>query len=586
MRKFLLTWYGITDFRASLGLENTEGPIAAALAAEPYSDVMILCYTRPDDSDACRELRESFATDLSAIRDAGQPSDWDTTRRFVSKYANTTVAHEHFAHWLRAKFQRPDSALQISFKSETLRELNDTEGIYACATRALDWVAQESGEKLVTLYLSPGTPVMAFVWAIAALAHPTLKKRLIATPVIGKPPDTIALPAEWLERHGTAQQARQAVNGQFDVTFHLFGEQRMPGLLGIRQFASSRHVFVNSKEYPATCMQPFLEGTIDELHVDPWDASAVREHILRYAETLPPTARIAVNVTGGTKLMFAGALAAARAIGAVPYYFDSRNQRVIFVDDFHSEALRPIESVETFLLLHGDGLELSKSGEAPTFSADRCFLTDALWKKRHRLGGIYRAVCELRGTSEPFQVSAGGLTFVLDKHQNASVRGNNLSLRFPGWCDFADYLTGGWFEEYAYLQFKPYIDSGHIKDLRLNVQMAIASDGVRQPSKWTSTYNELDVVFTDGFSLYIVECKAGGVTQDQVMKLQNLVRFYGGVGGRGIVASCFQPNETAAKKIRDAALATCFDRAFTQHVQAIMNRIQTPLTARQSHGET
>lgn len=34
MRKFLLTWYGITDFRASLGFENTDGPIAAALVAE------------------------------------------------------------------------------------------------------------------------------------------------------------------------------------------------------------------------------------------------------------------------------------------------------------------------------------------------------------------------------------------------------------------------------------------------------------------------------------------------------------------------------------------------------------------------
>jgi hypothetical protein len=41
--------------------------------------------------------------------------------------------------------------------------------------RALDEVEQVS-EKLVTLYLSPGTPVMAFVWALAALSYPELKK--------------------------------------------------------------------------------------------------------------------------------------------------------------------------------------------------------------------------------------------------------------------------------------------------------------------------------------------------------------------------------------------------------------------------
>jgi hypothetical protein len=35
MKKFLLTWYGITDFRASLGFENTDGPIAGALVGDP-----------------------------------------------------------------------------------------------------------------------------------------------------------------------------------------------------------------------------------------------------------------------------------------------------------------------------------------------------------------------------------------------------------------------------------------------------------------------------------------------------------------------------------------------------------------------
>ena len=170
MRKFLLTWYGITDFRASLGFENSDGPIAAALAAEAYSDVVILCYTRADnDSNECVEAQKSFAAKLASIRDAGQEKDWKTTGEFVSRFANTAIAHEHFIGWLKAKVQNADSSVKICCKSEQLRELNDTEGIYACATRALDWVSQEVGEKLVTLYLSPGTPVMAFVWAFAAL---------------------------------------------------------------------------------------------------------------------------------------------------------------------------------------------------------------------------------------------------------------------------------------------------------------------------------------------------------------------------------------------------------------------------------
>ena len=576
MKNFLLTWYGITDFRASLGFENTDGPIAAALAAEAYSDVVILCYTRADnDSNECVEAQKSFAAKLASIRDARQEKDWKTTGEFVSRFANTAIAHEHFIGWLKSRVQDVDGSVKICFKSEKLRELNDTEGIYACAMRALDWVAQEVGDKFVTLYLSPGTPVMAFVWAFAALGHPALKKRLIASPVIGKPPETISLPAEWLERHGATQKAtRDATNG-FDVVFHLFGEQRMPALLGIRQFESRRHIFVNSKEYPAKCMRAFIRGGgFDELPVDPWDASAVREQIIRHAEKLPANARIGVNLTGGTKLMFAGALAAARALGAAPFYFDSRNRRVTFVDNFHSSPIRPIDSVETFLLLNGDELKLSKNKVMAELSADRRLLAERLWKYRCKIANCYTRLRDFNNTSNPFKVDTNGFTFELDNKRVATVVGGGLDLRFENWPDFAKYLSGGWFEEYVYFKFKPYEDAGVIKDLRINVELRIDRQNVGELSHWDAAYNELDVVFTDGHSLYIVECKGGNITQEQVMKLQNLVRFYGGVEGRGIVASCFPPNsQSVRKKIKDAKLTHCFGDTLSKDVEALMNGI-------------
>jgi len=577
MKKFLLTWYGITDFRASLGFEKTDGPIAAALAAQAYSDVVILCYTRADnDSPVCIETQKSFAEELAVIRAKHQQDDWKTTGEFVSKFANTDTAHKHFINWLKSRVQDVDGSLKIWFKNEKLRELNDTEGIYACAMRALDLVAEEAGEKLVTLYLSPGTPVMAFVWAFAALGHPSLKKRLIASPVIGKPPETISLPAEWLERHGANQKATRDAAIGFDVTFHLFGEQRMPALLGIRQFESRRHIFVNSKEYPAKCMRAFVGGGgFDELTVDPWDASAVREQIIRRVEKLPANARIGINLTGGTKLMFAGALAASRALGAVPFYFDSRNRRVTFVDNFQSALIRPINSVETFLLLNGDELKLSKNNAMADFSPDSHLLTETLWKHRGRIHRCYGILREINDTFEPFQVESSGFIFKLDRNKVATVVGGGLDLRFENWPGFARYLSGGWFEEYLYLQFKPYEDAGVIKDLRINVELQLDRKNAGKFDRWDTAYNELDVVFTDGHSLYIAECKAGNVTQEQVMKLQNLVRFYGGVEGRGIVACCIPPNtESVRKKIKDAKLTLCCGETFSEQVKTLMEGIE------------
>jgi hypothetical protein len=576
MKKFLLTWYGITDFRASLGFENTGGPIAAALAAETYSDVVVLCYTRLDDPADEVAAQASFDAELAAIHQAGQHKDWKVTGDFVIRFANTPAAHAHFARWLKGRADAAGAATKIWFKSEKLRELNDTEGIYACAMRALDFAANASGEKLVTLYLSPGTPVMAFVWALAALRHPDLKKRMIVSPVVGKPPEAITLPAEWLERHDASQTGTRGGADGFDVTFHLFGEQRMPSLLGIRQFESKKHVFVNSKEYPASCVEAFLDGRpFEELPVSPWDARSVHEKIIHHAKPLPPHTRIGINLTGGTKMMFTGALSAARALGAVPFYFDSRNQRVTFVDSHLQEAIRPIDSVEDFLLLNGDGLKVSEKGLAAKMSADRLRLTAMLWRNHTKIARCYRKLREYNDAFKPFVFENEHFRFELSKDASATVKGGGLDLRFQNWPDFAKYLSGGWFEEHVYAQFKPYEDRGVIKDLRINVKLQLDQDRAGEALRPDGfLYNELDVVFTDGYALYIVECKAGDVTQEQVMKLQNLVRFYGGVEGRGILASCFPPStEAVRKKVTDARLSLCSGKWFPEQLETLMRGI-------------
>ena len=137
MNKFLLTWYGITDFRASLGFENTDGPIAGALAGDSYTHVVILGYTRSDDDPSeLIEAQKTFAHELASIRDAGQDKDWKATNQFVSRFANTAVAHEYFEAWLKSKVVTLGCNTSVRLKSEKLRQLNDTEGIYAGAMRA------------------------------------------------------------------------------------------------------------------------------------------------------------------------------------------------------------------------------------------------------------------------------------------------------------------------------------------------------------------------------------------------------------------------------------------------------------------
>lgn len=67
--------------------------------------------------------------------------------------------------------------------------------------------------------------------------------------------------------------------------------------------------------------------------------------------------------------------------------------------------------------------------------------------------------------------------------------------------DELEYLTGGWFEEYVYYQVKKYVQP---QDIALSV--VISRKGVRHN-------NELDVVFTKGNKLFVIECKTGVQTE-------------------------------------------------------------------------
>lgn len=559
MKKYLMTWYGITDLRASLELEDTAGPVLAALLNEDYTDVVILGFTKtdnapPEKAEEIKQLRQNFSETKTISPGAAT--------EFLRLFANTDEAHTHFCRWLDKRLQDADNRVVSQFHAVTLRHLNDTEGIYEAATRAMDAVAAEEGEKRVTLYLSPGTPVMAFVWAFASLRHPNLKKRLIASSRPEKPPEEILLPNEWMEWHGRQIRAEEPCADHYDAVFHLFGEQRIPNLLGVIQFPSRKHIFVYSENFPPDIMKPFLgEAEYGDTAVDPYDPESVRTRILDQAAQMPANSRIAFNLTGGTKLMYAGALAACRKINATPFYFNGRNYTVVNLNDFTTTATNPIPSVETFIRLNTNNLVISKPGhwnDIPGIqSPERKALTLELWNERRKITGLYRQLQDYNDNCNPFELRKGNICAKLSRENIAEINIGNKHFAFEKWPDFARYLSGGWFEEYTFIKLQPLCEAGVIKDLRIGLEVsfkepALASGmsglGEQFSALFGDLYQELDIAFTDGRRLYIVECKAGNVISEHVMKLQNIIRYFGGVEGRALLVSCFTPSSNVVKK--------------------------------------
>ena len=104
-----------------------------------------------------------------------------------------------------------------------------------------------------------------------------------------------------------------------------------------------------------------------------------------------------------------------------------------------------------------------------------------------------------------------------------------------------EYLTGGWFEEYVYYMVKK-----HIQPQDLSIGVKISSNGVRHN-------NELDVVFTKGNKLFVIECKTGVQTErlfnEIVYKLCAIKEALLGVSCHSYIFSLKRDDSDVLKKI-------------------------------------
>lgn len=61
-----------------------------------------------------------------------------------------------------------------------------------------------------------------------------------------------------------------------------------------------------------------------------------------------------------------------------------------------------------------------------------------------------------------------------------------------------------------------------------------------EKEKPTQAYSrEIDLIFTDGYDLFLLEAKSGGVKQQHIQELENLANRFGGAFGRDFLLPVF-----------------------------------------------
>lgn len=344
----------------------------------------------------------------------------------------------------------------------------------------------------------------------------------------------------------------------YDAIIHLLGRERLPVYLGMVQFRTPLHVFITTEDYvPAAkalsrCLPPGSRSTT-VLIKDPFKPQDTQAAIESAVSSVPRAVKVAANLTGGTKLMFAGALAACVELQLEPFYFEISRHNVIFIRDGRTVPFVGVRSVEGYLRVNGFNVVTPGRWDDTRWRSARVEVTKALWQARKSLGQLYKTnefrqykVPWGQGRNPPFSWSWGDChaAFTTKGDPTLVLQGKTIPIRA---CDdFGRYLGGGWFEEYVFLLLRGLEERGLIHDLRIGMEV----DYRDQPRGRNEPPNaEFDCAFTDGKRLWLVECKAGGVKQEDIQKLENNLKTYGGVAARGILLTCFPVNARLKQRV-------------------------------------
>lgn len=283
--------------------------------------------------------------------------------------------------------------------------------------------------------------------------------------------------------------------------------------------------------------------TLTELPViDAYDYFGVEETLLNWVSQHDDQA-VALNVTGGTKVMAMAAQEVFRAVGKPVFYVNIDSDQVLFLGQRQSGfRLEQRVRLREYLEANGYGLDGTPAKTSvPAWERDLCEkLAYDLGKIGAGLGELNRLAQEAKGTLK---------SPVLSEAQRDSKQLDELIDRFsePGLVQregrrlvFRDesargFINGGWLERHVYRVLADLAPELGLSDYAVGLQVVA-------PDK--STRNELDVAFLHRNRLHLIECKTanlgasgtGGASKgtDALYKLETLLKM-GGLTTRGML---------------------------------------------------
>lgn len=276
-----------------------------------------------------------------------------------------------------------------------------------------------------------------------------------------------------------------------------------------------------------------------QLH-DEHDRASLQDAMLQLASDRDGQS-LALNVTGGTKLMALAAQSIAITAGWQVYYVDADTGEMIGLhpDDWRF-PLQDGTTLRQYLGAYGFRCEVSSANSfahQPEVVQRLLLRIDELEEALGQLNILCqqaRSTPGLKVNMNARQADSRALATLLDEMTHGGVlRSDGRQIVFAGQAQ-CQWANGGWLEQHVYSVVGHHKASLQLRDVSANLQVIDVNE-VR---------NELDVAFMARNRLHVIECKTARMdsddrpkANDSLFKLSEICRRVGGLTTRGLLAS-------------------------------------------------
>ena len=309
----------------------------------------------------------------------------------------------------------------------------------------------------------------------------------------------------------------------------------------------------------ATALKAALPNA--QIRILPFDDStpqAMQAAALQLASDELDGKDVVFHATGGTKLMVLAIhqqllnLAAGQGRYRL-LYADTAHQTLSWLDEqARQEPMADVLTLQEQLLLRGYRTSNdTRHAGIQQRASERAKTTRFMGEKSAQLKGFFsklnyqaRQAADGKGLTRELDYlprgAAGNLLEMAQEHGLLSINEAYSQITFAS-QDIAEYLCGGWVEEYVFLKF-----TGTLAPSQYTL-------GAQLTHIASKTQNEIDGIAVAHNRALIVECKAKkqDQAQDAIYKLGQLVRQVGGLMARGLYVSARSVSDADRSRARE-----------------------------------